>query len=145
MTLFLLYLPSKHSSWWRRTEDVFKTSWRHLQRNIFLSFKMSWRRLQDIIAIRLLEDVLKKTPCNDILKMSWRRLEDVLKTSWRRLENVLKTSWRRLWKRSCKHALKTSWRRLGKQEIFAGCSGKHIFIYWFILFYIIIFYILIYP
>ena len=29
-----------------------------------------------------------------MLKMSWRRLEDVFKTSWRRLEEVLKTCWR---------------------------------------------------
>ena len=54
--------------------------------------KASWRRLEDIIARRLANS-------------SWRRLEDVLKTSWRRLagrlENVLgrriaNTSWRRL-------------------------------------------------
>ena len=101
-------LPSKHSSWWRRTEDVFRTSSRRHQCNIFLSSKTSWRRLQDIIAIclantswRCLEDVLK-TFEEDILQI---RLEDVFKTSsrrlgrrkvlrWRRLHNVLKTSWK---------------------------------------------------
>ena len=56
-------VPSKHSSWWRRLEDVLKMSWRRF-------CKMSWRRLENV------------------LKMSW---QDVLKTSWRSLENVLKT------------------------------------------------------
>ena len=66
--------PNKHSSWWRPTEDVLKTSWRHNY----------------------------KTSCKHILKTSWRhigrRLEDVLKMSWRCLEDVLgrlfKTSWK---------------------------------------------------
>ena len=38
-----LYVPSKHWSWWRRTEDVLKTFWRRLQYNIFLSSKTSSR------------------------------------------------------------------------------------------------------
>ena len=46
-------MPSKHSSWWRRTEDVFKTSSRRLQCNIFLSSKTFWRRLEEMIARRL--------------------------------------------------------------------------------------------
>ena len=52
----------------------------------------------------------------DVLKTSWRRLEDVFSVTFfclpRRLENVLKTSWRHNCKTSCKHVWKTSWRRL---------------------------------
>ena len=50
----------------------------------------------------------------DVLKTSWRRLEDVFSVTFfclpRRLENVLKTSWRHNCKTSCKHVLKTSWK-----------------------------------
>ena len=107
-------LPSKHSSWWWRTEDVLKTSWRSLQCNIFLSSKTSSRRLQDIVVRRLLEDVLKT---------SWRRglanasLRGLLKTSWRHLEDILKTLWKRFWKTYCKYFLKTSSRRLERWKI----------------------------
>ena len=80
---FLKADPSKHSSWWRRTEDVFTTSSRH-------NCKTSWIRLEKDV----LEDLLK-TFLEDILQM---RPENVLKTSWRRLgrqKNVtLKTSWK---------------------------------------------------
>ena len=84
-------LPSKHSSWWRRTEDVLKTSWRH---NC-------------------------KTSCKHVLKTSWRRLQDVLgrriaNTSWRSLQDVLEDE-----KCYAEDVFKMSWRRLGKQEIFA--------------------------
>ena len=86
-------LPSKHSSWWRRVEDVFKTSWRCLQWTFFFLFsktsckhvlKTSWRRFKDVL----------KTSCEEVLKTSWRRLEDLFgrcpgNTSWRRLEDVL--------------------------------------------------------
>ena len=46
------------------------------------------------------ESVLK-TSLRDVLKMSWRRLEDVLKTFWRPMTKanilvLIKTSWRRL-------------------------------------------------
>ena len=54
-----------------------------------------------------LENVLKIS-LQDVLKTSWRCLEDVfqdvLKTFWRRLQNVLKTSWQ--------DVLKTFWRRI---------------------------------
>ena len=62
---------------------------------------------------------------DDVLKLSWRRLQNVLKTSW---QDVLKTFWRRIywsWPRRLEYALwrrkvkanilvliKTSWRRL---------------------------------
>ena len=136
-------------TYWRRFQDVFKTSSRH---NCNTS---SWRRFEnkksllgaqesiflyiDLYYFILYCLAMTSWKClEDVLKTSWKRLEEVLKasleevlqarfedvfgrglanTSWRRLEDVLKTSW------------KTSWRRLGKQEIFAGCSGKHIFIY----------------
>ena len=53
-----------------------------------------------------LENLLK-TSLEDLLKMSWKLLEDVLQTILtERLENVLQMSWRC----SCKK----SWRRLGK-------------------------------
>ena len=65
-----------------------------------------------------LESVLK-TSLQDVLKMSWRRLEKVLKMSWRRLENilkhlgdVLKMSWRHL-----ENLWKMSWRRMTKTNI----------------------------
>ena len=67
--------------------------------------KMSWRCLEDVF--------------QDALKMFWRRLQNVLKTSWRcledvfarRLENVLKTPWRCIAKTNILCLTKTSWRR----------------------------------
>ena len=104
-------LPSKHSSWWRRTEDVLKMSWRRLQCNIFLSFKTSSKRLQD---------VFKKTCCKHVLRTSWRRLENVLKISCEDvlktfLEDVLQICLQEVFKTSSKTkdvTLKKSWRRL---------------------------------
>ena len=65
-----------------------------------------------------LENVLKIF-LQDVLKTSWRRLEDVfqdvLKMFWRRLQNVLKMSWRRFCKKSWRcleDVLETYWRRL---------------------------------
>ena len=108
-------------TYWRRLEGFLKMS---SGQHIFVFqdvLKASSRRLQDIIARRLLEDVLQ-TPLEDVLKKSWRRLEDVLQ---RQLEDIFKTSWRHYWKTYCKHktkicyfedVFKTSWRSLGKQE-----------------------------
>ena len=62
--------PSKHSSWWRRTEDVFS-----------VTFFCLPRRLEDIIARRL-------------ANTSWRRLEDVLEDEKCYAEDVFKTSWK---------------------------------------------------
>ena len=67
-----------------------------------------------------------KTSCKYVLKTSWKTkncyAEDVLKTSWRRLEDM---PWRRLgdmpWRRLeyMIHVLKTSWRCLGdKQNVY---------------------------
>ena len=100
-------LPSKHLSWWWRTEDVLKTSWRSLQCNIFLSSKTSSRRLQDIVVRRLLEDDLKT---------SWRRglanasLRGLLKTSWRHLEDALKTFLEDVLQILLEDVFKTSWK-----------------------------------
>ena len=108
----LRYYPSKHSSWWRRLQDVFrlrlqKTSSRRLQdvlikTNMFALAlrlqKTSSRRLQDVLvktnivvlAIRL-QDVFKRS-CQDVFKMFSRRLQDVLQ---KRLQDVFKMSSRR--------------------------------------------------
>ena len=51
--------------------------------------KISWRHLEDVF-----ETCWRRL--EDALKMSWRRFEDVLKTSSKRLEDVLKMSWRLL-------------------------------------------------
>ena len=103
-----MLLPSKYSSWWRRLEDVLKTSFvfvfrRRLQdvlikTNMFALAlrlqKTSSRRLQDVLvktnifvlAIRL-QDVFK-TSCKNVFKTSSRRLQDVLQ---RYLQDVFKT------------------------------------------------------
>ena len=114
LRLFWL-LPSKHSSWWRRLEDVLKTYFvfvcrRRLDQDeyVLLSltssedvFKTSWRRLgQDQyiclshMSLRRLEDVFKtfSRRLQDIFKTFWRRLQDVFKTSSRPLQGVFKTS-----------------------------------------------------
>ena len=85
----------------QQTFVLVKTSWRRLQRNIFLSFKTSsrhncktssWRRLEEDVLQISLEDVLK-TSLEEVLQTG---LEDVLKTSWKMkscyAEDVFKTS-----------------------------------------------------
>ena len=69
--------PSKHSSWWRRTEDVFS-----------VTFFCLPRRLEDI-----LQDVLQ-THLEDSWKRLARCLEDVFKTSLKKKSVTLKTSWK---------------------------------------------------
>ena len=84
-----IYHPSKHSSWWRRLNDVFKTSFVFVFR----------RRLQDVLiktnifvfVIRIQDTV--KTSCQDVFKTFSRRIG---KTSWRHLQDVFKTFSRRL-------------------------------------------------
>ena len=74
-----LLLPSKHSSWWRRLEDVFRL---RLQ-------KTSWRRLDQDEYIRIthmsLEDVLIKI--NIFVLAIY--LQDVFKTFSRHLQDIL--------------------------------------------------------
>ena len=109
-------LPSKHSSWWRRLEDVFllrlqkKSSRRHqnvlIKTNIFaLVIRLQKtssrrfgqdqyihlghtpsRRLQDVLQKRL-QDIFK-TSCKSVLKISSRRRQDVSKTSSRCLAKM---------------------------------------------------------
>ena len=99
-----IYHPSKHSSWWRRLNDVFKTSFvfvfrRRLQdvlikANIFVLviriqdiFKTFSRHRQDVLPRRL-QNVFK-TYWKNFLKTSSRRLQDVFKTFSRRLQDIL--------------------------------------------------------
>ena len=105
--MFLWWIPSKHSSWWRRLEDVFPL---RLQ-------KTSSRRLEDVydeyvrLSLTSSEDTFKtswsrhiysswpyvfKTSSRRLAKMSSRRFQDVFKTSWRRLEEAFKAFWKRL-------------------------------------------------
>ena len=91
--------PSKHSLWWRRLEDVLKTSFVFIKTNLFAlasrlhktfwsrpiysswpyAFKTSSRRFQDVF----------KTSCKNVFKTSSRRLQDVLETFSRHLQVVL--------------------------------------------------------
>ena len=65
--------PSKHSPWWRRTEDVLKTSWRHnCKTSCKHVLKTSWRGF-------------RKTYCKYVFKTSWKTKSVTLKTSSRRL------------------------------------------------------------
>ena len=117
------WFPSKHSSWWRRLEDVFCL---HLQ-------KMSSRRLDQDEYIHL-----HHTSSEDVFKMSRRRLDQdqyirLGHTSSKRLEDIFKTSSRGfqdIFKMSCQEVLKTSSGRLAKmfsinlQEILTTSSRR---------------------
>ena len=106
--------PSKHSSWWRRLEDVLKTS-------LVFVFR------------RRLEDVSKTSSSRRIYSPYWyvfrRHLQYILKTSWSRpvyssWSYVFKTSSRRLVKMSSKglqDVFKMSPRR--PQDAFKTASG----------------------
>ena len=105
-------LPSKHSSWSRRLEDVLKTFYvfvlrRRLDQDDYVRlsltssedvFKTSLRRLGQDQYIRLghtssrrLEDVFKtfSRRLEDVFKISSRSLQDVFKTFSRHLQDVL--------------------------------------------------------
>ena len=101
-------LPSKHflfsKTSWKRLEDVFSVTIFCLPRRLQEFFKASSRQVcktssKDVIkmfsrvfARRLLQDVIRKTSCNYVLKMSWRRRRRrkivTLKTSSRPLQYV---------------------------------------------------------
>ena len=119
--------PSIDNRFWstcqKRFDYVSKKSRKRVNRTTSLIIrleyvlKMSWRCLEDIFAGRL-ENFLN-TSWKHLRKASWRCLDvlktflqDVLKTSWRRLENVLKTSWRCMTRTNILVLIKTSWRRL---------------------------------
>ena len=112
MKCIIMKLPSKHSSWWRRLEDVLKTSF---------VFVFRWRLDPDEyvrLSLTSSEDVLVKT---NIFVLAI-RLQDVLNTFSRRLEDVLKTSWQDVFKTSSKRLAKTSSRCL--QNVFKTSSRR---------------------
>ena len=82
VTYCCVSLPSKHSSWWRRLEDVLET--------YFVAvFKTSSRRLDQDEYIRL-----SHTSSGDVFKTSWSRWISlpwsyIFKTSSKRLQDVL--------------------------------------------------------
>ena len=92
--MFAIRLPIMSS---RRLEDVFKLSLQDV-------FKTSSRLFQDVFK-RCLQDVFKKTPCNYVLKSSWRRLQNVLEDKnmlpWRHLQESFKASSVRLRQGEC--------------------------------------------
>ena len=108
---YLMKHPSKHSSWWRRLEDVFR----------FRLQKTSSRRLQDVliktnmsaILIRLQKTSSRRLDQDQYIRLghtSSKPLQDVFKTSSRRLQDVLKTCSRCLqdiFKMSCKDVFRT--------------------------------------
>ena len=73
--------------------------------------KTSWRCLEDVF-----QEVLK-TSWQDVLKMPWRRFEDVFKTSWRCLEDLFVRRLEEVLARRLEDVLKTSWRRRAKTNI----------------------------
>ena len=93
---------------WIRLEDILKT-WAE-QYNLIIRPESALKTsLQDVLKMswRCLQNAYKVS--------SWRCLEDVLKTSWRCLEDVLKMTWRSFYNtswRRLEEVLKTSWRRL---------------------------------
>ena len=120
---------SKHSSWWRPLENVFrlrlqKTSWSrplyspysyvfrrclHLKtswsRPVYLPwpyvFKTSSRRFQDVL----------KTPWKKVFKTSSRYLQDVFNTSSEHPQDVLLRRLQDVFNMSCKDVFKTFSRR----------------------------------
>ena len=106
--------PSKHSSWWRRLEDVLKTPFVFVFR----------RRLHQDEYVRL-----SLTASEDVFKTSSRRLSQdqyirLGYTSSRRLRDVFKMSSRRLAKTSSRRLAKTSSKRL--QDIFKTFWKRHV-------------------
>ena len=86
-------LPSKHLSWWRRIEDVFRL------------------RLQKTFSRRL-QDVLSRGKYSSNSYVFTRRLQDGFKTSWsrpRRLQDIFKN-----YSRCFEYIFKTSSRRFAK-------------------------------
>ena len=91
-------LPSKHSSWWGRLQDLMiktnmlasalrlqKTSSRRLGQDQYIRLGYtSSRRLQDVF----------KTSSRRLARSSSRHLQDVFKTFWTCLQNVFNTSWK---------------------------------------------------
>ena len=89
-------------TYWRRLQEVLKTSSRGLERQKVLR----WRRLEDILG-------------RPIGNTSWRRLQEVLEDENCYAEDVLKTSWRRLGKQDM-FAGKCVVKNCLKDESFSG-------------------------
>ena len=123
--------PSKHSYWWRRLEDVLKTSFvlvfrRRLDQDQYIHpsltspedvFKTSSRPLGQYQYIRLghmsskrLQDVFKMSS-GRLAKTSSRHFEDVFKTSSRHLAKNFSRRFQSVFKPSCKNVFNTSSRR----------------------------------
>ena len=82
--------PTKHSSWWRHLEDVFRlclqeTSSRCLQDVLVKTNNFVWPYIFKTSSIRF-QDAFK-TSCQDVFKTFWRRLQDILE---RHLQDVFK-------------------------------------------------------
>ena len=104
------YVPSKHSSWWRRFEDVLKTS------SVFV-FR---RRLQDIFKTSWSRSIYSSWPY--VFKTSSRRFQDLFKTSSRRLAKMSSRRFPDVFKMSCKNVFKTSSRRF--ESVFKTSSRR---------------------
>ena len=108
-------MPSKHSFWWRRLQDVLKMSFvfvfrRHLQG----VFETSWLRRTywpySYIFKRRLQDAWSRSIYSSwsyVFKTSSRHLQDVFKTSSRRLQDVLQRCLQYLFKTY--HRVKLLW------------------------------------
>ena len=98
--------PSKHSSWWRHLEDVFRLC---LQTT-------SSRRLQDVF-------MTSSRHLQDVLKTSSKRLQHLFKASSRCLQDIFKTS--------CKDIFKTFSRRTIKFDLLntSSRSIQHVSLY----------------
>ena len=119
---FVKLLPNKHSSRWRRLEEVLKTSFvfvfeRHLDEDEYILindtssenvFKTSWSR-----PIYSSCPYVFKTFLRYVFKTSSRRLA---KTSSRHLQGVLPRRLQDVFKTSSKRLANTSWRHL--QDVF---------------------------
>ena len=132
-------VSSKHSSWWRRLEDVFrprlqKTSSTHIHNvliktNIFALLM----RLQDVFKTLWSRPVYSswpfffKTSSQSVFKTSCknvsRHLQDVFKTSSRHLQDVLPKTYQDIFKTSLRGLAKTSSRRQTSQKFMVSVEN----------------------
>ena len=111
------------TAFFKRSENVSKTSWKHVNKNRLSQWyvlnrslrhqcKTSWRSFEDVLKR------LSKTSWKRLCKTSWRRMTKsnvlvLIKTSWRCLEDVF---WRRMSKVNIFVLMMTSWRRFLKTK-----------------------------
>ena len=99
----MIRIPSKHSSWWRRLENVLKTSCKDVSSLVFV-FR---RCFQDVLIktnifalVTRLQRRLRRLGQDQYIRLghtSWRllaktaskRFQDVFKTFWKRLQDIL--------------------------------------------------------